>query len=62
MMLDVAITFLADELNSYLRKRGALAQNTEGQGRSARCQLAGLPLREGRKMNHSMPVSYSCSS
>jgi len=26
MMLDVAITFLADELNSYLRKRGALAQ------------------------------------
>lgn len=25
-MLDAAITFLADELNSYLRKRGALAQ------------------------------------
>lgn len=25
-MLDVAVTFLAEELNSYLRKRGALAQ------------------------------------
>jgi len=26
MMLDVVVTFLADELNSYLRKRGVLAQ------------------------------------
>jgi hypothetical protein len=25
-MLDIAVTFLAEELNSYLRKRGALAQ------------------------------------
>jgi len=29
MMLDIAINFLADELNSYLRKRGALAQTED---------------------------------
>lgn len=28
-MLDIAVTFLADELNSYLRKRGALTQQED---------------------------------